>query len=94
MAGTEIKYTKHFLNKLEDLFAESDYVLRYEKGNFKSGYCILKDNKIAIINKYYPLEGKINCLVDIIKLVDLNIEELSDKNQKFLLNILETPSTI
>jgi hypothetical protein len=94
MAGTEIKYTKHFLNKLEDLFAESDYVLRYEKGNFKSGYCILKDTKIAIINKYYPLEGKINCLVDIIKLVDLNIEELSDKNQKFLLNILETPSTI
>lgn len=94
MAGTEIKYTKHFLNKLEDLFAESDYVLRYEKGNFKSGYCILKDTKIAIINKYYPLEGKINCLVDIIKLVDLNIEDLSDKNRKFLLNILETPSTI
>lgn len=94
MAGTEIKYTKHFLNKLEDLFAESDYVLRYEKGNFKSGYCILKDTKIAIINKYYPLEGKINCLVDIIKLVDLNIEELSDKNRKFLLDILETPSTI
>lgn len=94
MAGTEIKYTKHFLNKLEDLFAESDYVLRYEKGNFKSGYCILNDTKIAIINKYYPLEGKINCLVDIIKLVDLNIEELSDKNRKFLLDILETPSTI
>lgn len=94
MAVGEIKYTKHFLNKLEDLFAESDYVLRYEKGNFKSGYCILRDTKIAIINKYYPLEGKINCLVDIIKLVDLDIEELSDKNRKFLLDILETPSTI
>jgi hypothetical protein len=94
MAGGEIKYTKHFLNKLEDLFAESDYVLRYEKGNFKSGYCILKDTKIAIINKYYPLEGKINCLMDIIKLVDLDIEQLSDKNRKFLLDILETPSTI
>lgn len=94
MADGAIKYTKHFLNKLEDLFAESDYVLRYEKGNFKSGYCILKDTKIAIINKYYPLEGKINCLVDIIKLVDLDIEELSDKNRKFLLDILETPSTI
>jgi hypothetical protein len=94
MAGSEIKYTKHFLNKLEDLFAESDYTLRYEKGNFKSGYCILNDTKIAIINKYYPLEGKINCLVDIIKLVDLEIEQLSDKNRKFLLDLLETPSTI
>jgi hypothetical protein len=94
MARSEIKYTQHFLNKLEDLFAESDYVLRYEKGNFKSGYCILKDTKIVIINKYYPLVGKINCLLDIIKLVDLNIEDISDKNRKFLLNILERPSTI
>jgi len=94
MAGTDIKYTKHFLNKLEDLFAESDYVLRYEKGNFKSGYCVLRETKIAIINKYYPLEGKINCLVDIIKLVDLNIEQLSDKNRKFLLDILENTSAV
>lgn len=94
MAGSEVKYTKHFLNKLEDLFAESDYMLRYEKGNFKSGYCVLKETKIAIINKYYPLEGKINCLMDIVKLVDLDIEQLSDKNRKFLLDILETPSTI
>ncbi len=94
MAGSEVKYSKHFLNKLEDLFSESDYVLRYEKGNFKSGYCILNDTKVAIINKYYPLEGKINCLMDIIKLVDMDIEMLSDKNKKFLLDILETPSAI
>lgn len=94
MAAGEVKYTKHFLNKLEDLFAESDYVLRYEKGNFKSGYCLLNETKVAIINKYYPLEGKINCLLDIIKLVDLDIEALSDKNKKFLLEILETSSKI
>ena len=40
-----VKYTKHFQNKLEDLFAESDYILRYEKGNFKSGYCVIKEKK-------------------------------------------------
>ena len=55
----EVRYSKGFLNKLEDIFAESDYVLRYEKGNFKSGYCLLKDTKVAIINKFYSLEGKI-----------------------------------
>jgi hypothetical protein len=88
----EVKYTKHFLNKLEDMFAESDYVLRYEKGNFKSGYCILKETRIAIINKYYPLEGKINCLLDIIRIIELDVEQMSDKNRKLLLQILETPS--
>ena len=78
----QIKYTTHFLNKLEDLFSESSYILRYEKGNFQSGYCLLNDSKIAIINKYFPLEGKINSLIDIIRSVNLNPEELSENNRK------------
>ena len=80
----EIKYTKHFLNKLEDLFSESDYILRYEKGNFKSGYCILRENKIAVINKFYSLEGKINCIIEILRELSLNTENLSEKNHLLL----------
>ena len=79
----QIKYTTHFLSKLEGLFSESSYILRYEKGNFQSGYCLLNDSKIAIINKYFPLEGKINSLIDIIRSVNLNPEELSENNRKF-----------
>ncbi|MCR9253067.1 MAG: hypothetical protein NXI20_21825 [bacterium] len=85
-----MKYTKHLLNKLEDIFSESEYVLRYEKGNFQSGYCILKDTKIAIVNKYFPLDGKINCLVEILKSVELDTSKLSEKNRKFLLEISQT----
>ena len=80
----EIRYTKHFLNKLEDIFSESDYILRYEKGNFNSGYCILRENKIAVINKFYSLEGKINCIIEILREVSLNTENLSDKNHLLL----------
>ena len=54
----DIKYTKHFLNKLENLFSETDYQLRYEKGSFNSGYCILQHKKVAVVNKYYTTEGK------------------------------------
>lgn len=82
-----IKYSNHYLNKLEDLFAESDYHLRYEKGNFKSGYCVLKDQKIVIVNKYYSLEGKINCLLEIIKSVDIDNGKLSEKNRKLFLEL-------
>jgi mRNA-degrading endonuclease RelE of RelBE toxin-antitoxin system len=78
----EIKYTAQFLHKLEDIFAESDYMLRYEKGNFKSGYCILKDNRIVIINKYFTTEGKVNCLIDILRSVRMDISRLSEKNKK------------
>ena len=80
-----IRYTKHFLNKLEDIFAESDYVLRYEKGNFKSGYCLLNETRIAIVNKYYTTEGKINCLIDIIKSIEIDPASLSEKNSNLLM---------
>lgn len=86
----EIKYTNHFLNKLEDVFAESDYVLRYEKGNFRSGYCILHDTKIVIVNKYYTLEGKVNSLVDILKNITIDVSTLSGKNKQLLLELTQT----
>lgn len=85
-----VKYTAHFLHKLEDLFAESDYMLRYEKGNFKSGYCVLKDTRIVMVNAYYPLEGKVNCLLDILRSLDLNTDKLSDKNRKLLHDIKQS----
>lgn len=84
------RYSKHFLNKLEDIIAESDYMLRYEKGNFKPGYCILKDTKVIIINKYYPTEGKINCLLDILKYIDIQPDGLSGKNKKLYLELTQT----
>jgi hypothetical protein len=80
-----VKYTKHYLDKLENLFAASAYMLRYEKGNFKSGYCVLNETKVVIINKYFPLEGKINALIDIISELDFNAQDFSEKsNQDFL----------
>lgn len=84
-----IKYTKQFLARLEDLFTESDYILRYEKGNFKSGYCIIKDKKVVIVNKYYPLEGKVNCLIDILRSVQIDISRFSEANKKFYLELTQ-----
>ena len=77
-----IKYTNQFLTKLEDLIAESDYVLRYEKGNFQSGYCLLNEQKIMIINKFFTTEGKINAVLDILKNVELDGSKFTEKSQK------------
>jgi hypothetical protein len=77
-----IKYTNQYLAKLEDVIAESDYILRYEKGNFKAGYCLLKEQKIVIVNKFFTMEGKINALLDILKTVPLDTSKFSEKNMK------------
>lgn len=77
-----IKYTNQFLTKLEDMIAESDYILRYEKGNFKSGYCLLKEQKIMIVNKFFTMEGKINALLDILKGIELETTRFTEKSLK------------
>lgn len=79
----EIRYTNTFLKKLEDIFVESGYVLRYEKGNFKAGYCVVKEKKLVIVNKFFSLEDKINSLFDIIRQAEIETDKLSSKTQKF-----------
>ena len=77
-----MKYTKATLNRLEEVFAESDYALRYEKGQFRAGYCILRDTRVVLVNTYFPLEGRINCLCDLLRqLTDLNLERLSPRSR-------------
>jgi len=70
--------------------AETDFILRYEKGTFKSGYCILNSKKVAIVNKYFTHEGKINCIVDIIKSIEIDTEKLSQKNQSIFFELSQT----
>lgn len=85
-----IKYTTPFLTKLEEIISESDHILRYEKGNFKSGYCLLKDQKIIIVNKFYTTEGKINALLDIFRNVALDNSKFSEKSQKLYEELTQT----
>ncbi|MDI9355880.1 MAG: hypothetical protein QM536_02495 [Chitinophagaceae bacterium] len=84
-----MKYSKKTLSTLEDILSESEFSLRYEKGNFQSGYCIVKEHKVIIINKYFPVDGKINALLEIIKNIEIEFKLLSKKNQEFYLDIIQ-----
>lgn len=85
-----VKYTHQFLTKVEELIFESDYMLRYEKGNFKSGYCLLREQKIMIVNKFFTTEGKINALLDILKIIPLDTAKFSDKSKKLYEELAQT----
>ena len=87
-----IKYNKPFLDKVENLLTISGYTLRYEKGNFKAGYCLLKSTKIIVINRYFTLEGRINCLTEIMKNVSIDTSLLDEKQVEFLEQIKNVSS--
>ncbi len=74
-----MKYTNNLLKKFEDLFGQIDYTIRYERGNFQSGYCIVENKKIIVINRFYDTEAKINCLIDILQNIEIVEEDLDEK---------------
>lgn len=85
------KYTPNTLKKLEQLFEEARYRVRYEKGNFNSGFCVLEDRRIAVINRFLNVEGRINALVEILPTLNVNEEELSGEMLKWYKQLLENP---
>ncbi|GAA4470162.1 hypothetical protein GCM10023093_30880 [Nemorincola caseinilytica] len=77
------KYTPNTLKKLEELFEETGYMIRYEKGNFNSGYCILEERRVVVINKFFNVEGRINALIEILHNITVNEEALSSETLKW-----------
>lgn len=85
-----IKITPNNLTKLEKIFEDAKYLLRFEKGSFTSGYCILEDKKVVVINKFLNLEGRINTLLDILSTLPLNEELLTAESHKLYKQILNS----
>ncbi|MES1223371.1 MAG: hypothetical protein ABUT20_48195 [Bacteroidota bacterium] len=88
-----MKYTQSTLDKLEAIPELSGYVLRYERGTFQSGYCILEEKKVVVLNKFLQIEGRINTLIDLIPQLDINTEVLPDDSKKLYLNIISKLET-
>ena len=77
-----LKYTQNTLTRLEKILTESGYIIRFERGSFQSGYCILEDKKVVVLNKFLNPEGKINALMDIIPVIGINYDLLTLQSQK------------
>lgn len=83
-----MKYTQSTLDKLETITELSGYVLRYERGTFQSGYCILESKKVVVLNKFLQTEGRINTLVDLIPQLEVNTDALPDDLKKIYADII------
>jgi hypothetical protein len=77
-----MKYTQTTLDKIEKILDDAGYVVRYERGTFQSGYCILEQRKVVVLNKFLPIEGRINALIDIVAQVQIDPNSLAADTKK------------
>lgn len=77
-----MKITQSTLDKLEDLVNESGYIVRYERGTFQSGWCLLEQKKIIVLNKFLDVEGRINTISELIPQLRIDFDKLTHESQK------------
>jgi len=77
-----MKYTQTILDKIEKIAEESGYIIRYERGTFQSGYCILQEKKVIVLNKFFQVEGRINTLIDLMPQLEIHFDSLTHESQK------------
>ena len=63
---------KLIYNELKELFEKLGYKLVLDKGSFNTGYCLLEDEKMIVINKNKPYENRIKILSKILSKIDTN----------------------
>lgn len=78
-----MKPTTANLHKLEEVFKALAYTVRYEKGNFQSGYCVVEDRKVVVVNKFFDTQGRFMTLMDILANMDFDPHNLPEKSRQF-----------
>lgn len=84
-----MKFSKTHLHKLEEILDKSGYKVRYEKGNFNSGYCIVEQKKVIVINKFFETDGRVQVLLEIIQSLDIDESKLDTKSLQQLKSLLK-----
>ncbi|MEM7374202.1 MAG: hypothetical protein AAF587_36750 [Bacteroidota bacterium] len=67
---------------LQKILKSQGYQIRYEKGNFHGGYCLVMQKRMILINKFHPLESKINAMAEIIRELEIDDSELTDSQKR------------
>lgn len=79
-----MKVKKSYLQKVEKIFEELGYRVRYEKGNFQSGYCHVHNSNVVVINKFFDPTGRFEILVSILEQIKIEYDKLSCASRNFL----------
>lgn len=77
-----MKYNQTTLKKLEAILNESEYTIRYERGTFQSGWCLLEFKRVVVLNKFLDVEGRINTLLELIPQLEISFDKLTFETQK------------
>jgi hypothetical protein len=84
------KEFEDILQDLKTLAAQLGASVRFEKGDFQGGYCILKESKVIVVNKMTNLQRKVMILSAALKEIGVDKIYLTPKIREIIDEMAET----
>jgi hypothetical protein len=83
------KEFEEIFQELKALAQQLGATVRFEKGDFKGGYCLLKESKVIVINKLANLQRKTMILSAALKELGIDQIYLAPKIREFIDEMVE-----
>ncbi len=68
------KEYQQLIEDLREIASQKGIKVRFEKGDFNGGYCILKSERVIVINKMAQTQRKLIILVEALK--EIGVEDI------------------
>jgi hypothetical protein len=82
------KEYQQLIDELKEVALQKGIKVRFEKGDFNGGYCILKSEKVIVINKLAQTQRKLVILVEALKEVGVDDIFINPKIRNIIDNSL------
>lgn len=86
MKAIEKEY-QQLLDELKEIALQKGIKVRFEKGDFNGGYCILKSEKVIVINKMAQTQRKLIILVEALKEIGIDDIYINPRIRNIIENI-------
>lgn len=78
---------KRKLSDLEGLFKAAGYAIRYERGHFRAGHCLVHERRVVVVNRFLDAAARLQKLRDLAGELDFAAADLSEEHAALLASI-------
>ena len=84
---------EQMLEELREACEHVGYRLRFEKGDFNGGACILKEERLLIVNKRFTIDKKLNTIARALGELGVDFVYLKPAVRSFIEDELRKPGS-
>jgi hypothetical protein len=84
---------KKELAQTEALLKSAGFTLRYERGHFRAGYCVVHERRVIVVNRFFDPPARLQKLQEIIASLELSYTDIPEEHHELYAEIMREQQT-